>query len=70
MKATAKQADCSEKRLSSLPMELMVASKIRLRYLEYKGQLVSAEGKKLSQAIWSVKELLWVRTGQSSTRVL
>lgn len=70
MKATAKQADCSEKRLSSLPMELMVASKIRLRYLEYKGQLVSAEGKKLSQAIWSVQELLWVRTGQSSTRVL
>lgn len=70
MKATAKQADCSERRLSSLPMELMVASKIRLRCLEYQRQLMSAEGKKLSQVIWSVQQLLRARIGQSSKSVL
>lgn len=57
------------KRLSLLLMELVVASEVRLRYLEYKCQLRSAE-EKLSQVICSVQQLLKVRTGQRGTCAL
>lgn len=66
MKATAKRADCSEKRLSSPPMELAVARKVRVRYLEYRRRLVSTEGKKLSVVISSVQQPRWARTGRAA----